>query len=111
MGDIILKSPIIRMKDILPFMVGILINQQVMKELMSFDLREKGSNYQVPVFYGLGEEDQQTPIELEKQYFHEIKAPVKKLYVIEKAGHLAMIDNVIEYRKVICKIVNQMAGQ
>lgn len=111
MTKIILKSPIIGMKDILPFMVGILINQQVMKELMSFDLREKGSNYQVPVFYVLGEEDQQTPIELGKQYFNEIKAPVKELYVIEKAGHLAMIDNVIEYRKVICKIVNQMVEQ
>lgn len=105
---IIIKSPIIGIRDILPFMVGMVVNQQVMKELMSFDLRKKGSNYQVPVFYILGKEDQQTPVELGEKYFHEITAPVKELYVMEKAGHLAMIDNTIEYRKAICAIVKKM---
>lgn len=105
---IFIKSPIIGIKDILPFMVGMIVNQQVMKELMSFDLREKGSDYQVPVFYVLGAEDQQTPIELGEKYFQEINAPMKKLYVIEKAGHLAMIDNAVDYRKAICEIVSKM---
>ena len=108
MAKLILKSPIIGMKDIVPFIVGITVNMQVMKELMSFDLREKGSDYQVPVFYVLGEEDQQTPIELGEKYFHEIKAPMKELYVIEKAGHNVMLDNVEEYRKVICGIVDKV---
>ena len=108
MTKIILNSPIIGLRDIWPFMVGNFINQQVMKELMSFDLRKKGTSYQVPVFYVLGESDQQTPIELGEKYFQEIEAPMKELYVIEKAGHIAMIDNVREYRKLICGIVEKM---
>ena len=81
---------------------------QVMKELMTFDLRERGLNYQVPVYYVLGEKDQQTPVEIGVEYFNKIKAPVKKLYMIENAGHLTMIDNISGYRNAICGIVEQV---
>lgn len=103
-----IKSPIMGVRDILPFMTGMMVNMQVMKELMTFDLRERGLNYQVPVYYVLGEKDQQTPVEIGVEYFNKIKAPVKKLYMIENAGHLTMIDNISEYRNAICGIVEQV---
>lgn len=102
----ILKSPIMGIRDLLPFLTGMMVNMQVMKELMTFDLRQRGLRYEVPVYYVLGEKDQQTPVEIGVQYFEEMEAPDKKLYLISEAGHLTMIDNVTEYRRAICEIVD-----
>ena len=101
-------SPIMGIKDILPFMTSMMVNMQVMKELMSFDLKSKGVEYQVPVYYVLGENDQQTPVELSRAYFDEITAPDKKLYLIRNAGHVTMIDNADDYRKAVCEIVESL---
>lgn len=106
MIKIIKNSPVMGIKDLLPLMTGMFVNMQVMKELMSFELRKYGLDYQVPVYYVLGENDQQTPVEIGIQYFKELRAPEKKLYLIPGAGHLAMVDNVSSYRKAIVEIVN-----
>lgn len=105
MIKLFLHSPITGLRDIFPFLTGMIVNMQVMKELMSFDLRGKGAEYEVPVYYVLGEHDQQTPVEISKAYFNEIAAPDKKLYLIKNAGHCAMLDNVDDYRAVVCEIV------
>lgn len=105
MIKLFLKSPIMSIIDFFPFLTGTVVNMQVMKELMSFDLKSKGVEYQIPVYYVLGENDQQTPVELSKTYFNEIIAPDKKLYLIKNAGHIAMIDNLDDYRKAVCEIV------
>ena len=99
------ESPIMGMADIFPFLAGVTVNMQVMKELMSFDLKSKGMEYQVPVYYVLGENDQQTPVEISMAYFDEISAPDKKLYLIKNAGHIVMIDNMDDYRAAVCEIV------
>lgn len=104
----IMKSPIMGIKDILPFITGGVVNRKVMAELMSFDLREKGIHYEVPVFYVLGERDWQTPVEIGKAYFKEIEAPFKKLYLIKEAGHITMLDNLPAYRRAVCEIVDMM---
>ena len=100
------KSPIMSAVDILPFLTGMIVNMQVMKELMSFDLKSKSVEYRVPVYYVLGENDQQTPVEISIAYFNDIVAPDKKLYLIKNAGHLTMVDNVNDYREAICEIIN-----
>lgn len=100
-----MNSPIMGIKDIFPFITGMMVNMQVMKELMAFDLRSIGTAYQVPVYYVLGENDQQTPVELSSAYYNEITAPDKKRYLIKNAGHAAMVDNVEDYRKAVCEIV------
>lgn len=108
MIKICLDSPIMGVADIFPFLVGMIVNIQVMKELMSFDLRGKGVEYQVPVYYVLGENDQQTPTEISIAYFNEIVAPHKKLYFIKNAGHLTMIDNTNDYRAALCEIADAL---
>ena len=85
-------------------MIGMMVNMQLMKDLISFDLRVYGFKYQVPVYYILGENDQQTPIEISMKYFDEIVAPDKKLYLIKNAGHCAMLDNTMDYRNAVCEI-------
>ncbi len=100
-----LHCPVMGAADILPFLTGLLLNMQVMRELTSYDLRDKGRQYQVPVYYVLGENDQQTPVEIATSYFGEITAPEKNLYLIKNAGHLTMLDNMDDYRTAICEIV------
>lgn len=104
------ESPIMGVKDLLPFITGITINMQVMRELMAFDLRKEGLHYQVPVYYVLGEKDCQTPVEISVRYFEELEAPAKKLYLIPDAGHAPMIDNVEEYRRAVGEIADFCAG-
>ena len=108
MIKIFMNSPIMGIKDIFPFITSMMVNMQVMKELMLFDLKSKGIDYQVPVYYVLGENDQQTPVELSMTYFDEIIAPNKKLYLIKNAGHAAMIDNPDDYRKAVCEIAETL---
>lgn len=98
------RSPVTSMRDILPFFGAMTVNMTVMKELVSFDLRSMSLEYQVPVYYVLGENDQQTPVELGRAYFREITAPEKKLYFVKHAGHSTMLDNTKAYRAVICRI-------
>lgn len=105
--DLWRRSPVMGIKDLLPFMTGIMINMQVMSELMSFDLRAKGDCYEVPVYYVLGENDCQTPTQISMKYFEELQAPDKMLYLIPDAGHAPMIDNVEEYRKALREIVGR----
>ena len=106
--DLWRRSPIMGMQDLLPFMMGMLVNMQLMRELMSFDLREKGNCYLVPVYYVLREKDSQTPIEISMKYFEEVQAPDKKLYLIPNAGHAPMLDNVEEYRRAVRESVGRV---
>lgn len=108
--DLWRRSPVMGMKDLLPFMTGMMVNMQVMKELMAFDLKKKGNCYQVPVYYVLGERDCQTPVEISIKYFERLEAPDKKLYLIPNAGHAPMIDNVEEYRKAVREIEGIVSG-
>ncbi len=105
--DLWRRSPIMGLRDLLPFVTAISVNMQLMRELMSYDLRKKGSSYQVPVFYVLGEKDSQTPIEISKKYFETVQAPDKKLYLISGAGHAPMIDNMEDYRQAVRESVHR----
>lgn len=107
--DLWRRSPIMGPKDLLPFMTGMMVNMQVMRELMAFDLKKKGNRYQVPVYYVLGEKDCQTPVEISIKYFEKLEAPDKKLYLIPNAGHAPMIDNVEEYRKAVGEIMGMIS--
>lgn len=107
--DLWRRSPIMGPKDLLPFMTGMMVNMQVMRELMVFDLKKKGNRYQVPVYYVLGEKDCQTPVEISIKYFEKLEAPDKKLYLIPDAGHAPMIDNVEEYRKAVGEIMGMIS--
>lgn len=101
-------SPIMGIKDMWPLMIGMMFNMQLMKDLMAFDLKAAGQEYKVPIYYILGENDQQTPIEISMRYFNEIVAPDKELYLIEKAGHITMLDNMVDYRKALCEIIKRL---
>jgi pimeloyl-ACP methyl ester carboxylesterase len=60
--------------------------------LKDFDLRERGSTYQVPVAYLLGADDTQASTSLAVEYLERVQAPRKLLRVIPNAGHNTMGD-------------------
>lgn len=106
--DLLRRSPVMSLRDLIPFMTSLSVNMQLMREVMSYDLRKKGNCYQVPIYYVLGERDSQTPIEISMKYFETVQAPDKKLYLIPEAGHAPMIDNVEAYRKAVREIIHNV---
>ena len=88
----VLKSPIFRFSDIVAFLKIFQANRLVYGFLGEFDMRSQTPEYKVPIYYILGEEDWQVPYVIAREYFKEISAPNKKLYMIPHAGHVTMMD-------------------
>ena len=88
----ILKSPIFKLSDIWAFLNITKANKQVYRFLGEFNLRAESSDYQVPIYYILGEKDWQVPYVIARDYFAEIEAPRKRITIIPDAGHLTMMD-------------------
>jgi len=87
-----LRSPIFKLSDIIAFFKIFKVNVKVLKFLSDFNLRNETSEYKVPIYYVLGGSDWQAPYIVAQNYFEEINAPNKKIYVIPNAGHFLMFD-------------------
>ncbi|BFH67564.1 hypothetical protein J27TS7_17140 [Paenibacillus dendritiformis] len=87
-----LTSPIFKLSDISSFKKAFQANQQLLDYLAEFDLTLESADYQVPVYYLLGGRDWQVPFVIAGNYFADISAPDKKLYIIPDAGHTLMMD-------------------
>ncbi len=88
----IFKSPIFKFSDIIAFMKIFKANSKVHSFLGSFNLRTESNEYKVPVYYILGERDWQAPYIIAEDYFKDIKAPSKEIFIIPSAGHFLMMD-------------------
>lgn len=66
----------------------------VMRFLMEeADMRSYGVDYQVPVYYIMGENDYNSPYLLAKDFFDKIVAPDKQFFSIPDADHLSFLNN------------------
>ncbi|MBD3919726.1 alpha/beta hydrolase [Paenibacillus sp. PR3] len=88
----VFKSPIFRLSDLTAFMRIYKTHGKVYKFLGDFNLRDEQADYDMPIYYVLGDNDWQTPYVIAQQYFEEIKAPHKQLFMIPRAGHMTMMD-------------------
>ncbi len=88
----LLTSPLFHLSDFSALIKGNKANKELMTFLGSFDVNVYSVEYQVPLYYIVGEDDWQTPSALMLDYVQRIEAPQKKLYIIPNAGHMAMID-------------------
>jgi pimeloyl-ACP methyl ester carboxylesterase len=66
-----------------------------------FDVRNFGTNYQMPVFYIMGEHDYVTSYQLSKELFEDISAPHKEFFTIQDAMHFPQLENKKEYHRVL----------
>ncbi len=69
--------------------------------LEDYDARNYGTEYSVPVYYIMGENDYQTPYPIAEEYFEEITAPEKKFFSVPDAGHFTMLDNKTEFNRIL----------
>jgi len=95
---LMLKSPVVGWPEISGQISGMKVNDGVFREFWDYSLYVYNSQYDVPVYYILGENDNQTPTEIAVKYFETIIAPEKKLYLIKNAGHMTMLDNLEDYQ-------------
>lgn len=88
----IFKSPIFKLSDISALSKAAKANKKVLEFLYYFNLNAESTEYMVPMYYILGENDWQTPYVIAQNYFNKINAPSKGLYLIPNAGHGTMVD-------------------
>lgn len=63
----------------------------------------------VPFFVIQGKEDMATPTSVAVKYFNVVKAPKKKLIIIEGAGHFALVTHREEFLAALIKFVRPVA--
>jgi len=61
--------------------------------IFDLDMRTELTQYEVPMFYISGAQDYVTPVSLMEEYVDAIKAPEKKVILVENTGHSLMMDN------------------
>ena len=66
-----------------------------------FNIFDYSTNYDIPVYYIIGEKDWQTPFELLREYFDKISAPDKAVFFIPDAGHFTILDNPEAFNRVL----------
>jgi proline-specific peptidase len=104
---ILRKSPIMTFRDMLQMARGGKSTQKLIREVFyQYDIRNV-TEYQVPVYYVLGRQDEWTSSTIAAEYFDSIQAPKKKLYWIEKAGHMTDTDNPSDFFNTIKEIITQ----
>lgn len=100
------KSPIFHISDLLSIVKGMNNNKQLWDYLFSHSLYEEPFDYEVPVYYIVGERDFQAPNTIAISYFNTINAPLKEYFTIEDAGHFMMLDKPESFAKAMAEICN-----
>lgn len=67
------------------------MGESLIQYLLTYNLYDYGSNYEVPIIYIIGDPDWHNRIVAE-EYFNDVNAPYKQFIIIEDAGHVTMLD-------------------
>jgi len=100
----VLTSPYSKLREIGYFLIvdSLYYQGDVVPFLFNeFDVHNYGLEYDIPVYYIMGEDDWQTPYSLAKEFFPNIIAPDKEFFSIPGAGHMTMSDNKEEFTRVL----------
>ncbi|TYP74680.1 alpha/beta fold hydrolase [Paenibacillus methanolicus] len=93
-------SPTFSLKQLVYFARREKLQAPLTEYLSAFDLRTRGSAYEVPVIVMLGEFDRPYRPLMEAHY-PAIQAPLKQLHVIEGTGHDAMLERPEVFERVL----------
>ena len=80
-----------------------------MNGMLSTELPTTAGTIKVPFFVIQGKEDMATPTSVAVQYFNVVKAPKKKLILIEHAGHFALVTHREEFLAALVKYARPLA--
>ena len=79
------------------------------KAMLEEELPTTASILKVPFFVIQGKEDMVTPTSVAVAYFKVVKAPRKKLILINHAGHFALVTHSDEFLRTLDKYVRPLA--
>ena len=77
--------------------------------MLATELLTTANTLKVPFFVIQGKDDMVTPTSVAIQYFNVVKAPRKRLILIEHAGHFALVTHREEFRAALVKYVRPLA--
>jgi pimeloyl-ACP methyl ester carboxylesterase len=77
--------------------------------MLATELPTTANIIKVPFFVIQGKEDMTTPTSVAVRYFNVVKAPRKKLILIEHAGHFALVTHREEFLAALVKYVRPLA--
>lgn len=77
------------------------------QESMTVDLPNTLKKVDCPVYFLLGKYDIQTSTKIATDYFKQLEAPKKDLFLFEKSGHQIELDEPKEFQNAIIKAVDQ----
>lgn len=75
------------------------------------DIRNYGADYQVPVYYIMGENDYNSPYPLAKDFFDEIVAPDKQIFLIPDADHMPFLSRKAEFDRILLEEISTKLAQ
>ena len=73
-----------------------------------FDIRNFGTDFQIPVFFITGELDRVTSYQLAREFYEEISAPHKAFFSVPNAGHMPMHENTVEYSRILVEEIRPL---
>lgn len=80
----------------------------VWNEVMSIDLPKTLKKVDCPVYFFVGQNDIQTSTTITKNYYENLQAPKKNLWVFEKSGHQIHQDEPEKFQQAIIKVYATM---
>ncbi len=91
LAPVVLTAPNYTLTDIYYFQTSNgFAAKALLPEIMAYDVRKLGMDFQVPVFILNGDKDAITPMPLSKAWFDTIRAPQKAYVVLPDGGHDAV---------------------
>jgi alpha-beta hydrolase superfamily lysophospholipase len=77
--------------------------------MLNTELLTTASTLKVPFFVIQGKEDMVVPTSVAAEYFNAVEAPMKKMIVIEHAGHFALVTHAARFVAALDKYVRPLA--
>lgn len=81
--------------------------EELWTEFIHVDLKEEIDSMRVPVFILQGKEDYQTPYDVAKEFFDQLKAPDKEFYTFENSSHSPPMEEVEKFNSIVKEIVSK----
>ncbi|MGG3571421.1 alpha/beta hydrolase [Bacillus gobiensis] len=101
-----ISSPDHKIHDLIDIFRGMSFSlDHLYDELINFDFKKLGKQFELPIFIFQGDQDIITPTATAKAYYDEIEAPFKEFVLIKNAGHLACFAQSDQFHNELIKRV------
>jgi pimeloyl-ACP methyl ester carboxylesterase len=106
-----LRTPEASLYDLVRLARGSLFSLRLLEpQLMDANIQRDVPRFDVPVVFILGRLDHQVVATVSAEYFEALTAPQKKLFWLERSGHLSPFEEPEAFNKIMIEAVRPMAG-